>query len=508
MSLFLLSLPSRLFVPVVLMLGLGLSGCASSPRAPANDPLPAVRPAVEASVISMPLTLDLEQLRTEVLKQLPSPVLNGSQTQVLRVHFNPGNDGKALEPGSCSIAALDCLTRKAGNAMAVDYTMPVETVINHQVFVRDLAMSMVANQFTVTTQIEFSVNTRIKSSMAQFGVASCGVNEAMPRIEFTLSGYVGWGAMGDIVITAKPYKLKWLRPCRITALKLDVESLLNFPVLRDKLQEIINDAVFGGLRQVSMRTQLAKAWPALNEPRQIQPNVWLLPRPEKISFAEPSGNGRYVSTGVLIRARPEIVTGAKPTVEQTPVPVPERGINGDSVHLAISGNIALDDAEKMLNQRLAHKPITAGGRTVLIEAIRLYGSKDKAVLSLMLSQPVKSEIFLLGKPVFDEEKNEVSFENLSYSLGTRDFLVKSADWLLGNSFREALQQKARFRFDDDLASALKEFREYRQDIGQGFVLKGGITRVRPQALYFTQDHLFVYVIVDGRLAVDMKSEGK
>lgn len=486
---------------------LALAGCASRPSAPANNPVPAVPPPVEPSVISLPVTIDLEQLRQEVLKQMPAPVLTGSETRVLRIQLNPGGGGRApLEPGTCSITALDCLAHRASKSLTVDYTAPVQTVINHQVFIRDLAMSMTGNQFTVTAQVEFSVNTRFKSTLAQFGVASCGVNEAMPRLEFGLTGYVNWGGNGDMVVTPKPYTLKWLRPCAITAFKLDVESLLNLPVLRDKLQENIYEAIFSGLRQASLKTQLAKAWPELNAPRELQPNVWLLPRPEKVSFADPVGNGRYVTTGVLVRAQPEIISGPKPVVVLPPVPAPERGISGDAVHLAVRGDVALEEAEKLLNQKLANKPMTVGGHTVEVGAIRLYGHEDKAVLGLSLLRPVKAEIFVLGKPVFDVDKNEVHFESLSYTLESRDYLVKSANWLLGSSFRDTLQQKARFRFDDDLADALKDFRDFQQDVGGGMVLRGGVSRVRPQALYFTQDRLLAYVLVDGRLQLDMKGK--
>lgn len=493
-----------------LLLSLLLAGCASAPRAPANNPQAVVPPVLEPSVISVPVIVDLEQLRTEVLKQLPSPVLAGKQTQLLRVRFNPAEQSREPEPGSCSITALNCLTRKAGKSLAVDYTAPVETVINHQVFVRDLAMNMTGNQFTVSAQVEFTVNTRIKSSLAQFGIASCGIREAMPRVEFSLTGTVGWTANGDIQFTpaskANPYELKWLRPCAITALQLDVETLLAFPVLREKLQESIRAALADGLRQASIKTQLARAWPELNAPRELQPNVWLLPHPEKVSFADPVGTGRYVNTGVLVRALPEIVSGPKPVLPLPPVPVPERGINGDAVHLAVKGDIALADADRLLNQKLAGKPWLVGGHEVLIEAIRLYGNEDNAVIGLTLKKPVRAEIFVVGKPVFDAEKNEVHFENLNYSLGSRDFLVKSANWLLGSSFREALQQKARFRFDEDLGDSLKQFKDYQMDVGPGLKLRGSISRIRPQALYFTQDRLQAYVLVDGHLQLEMKGK--
>ena len=80
-----------LFLPAMLV-----SACASVPKAPPNAPVPVVPPAVPASVISVPVTVDLDQLREQVLKRLPSPVVSGSQTQVLRVRFNPA--GAATDP--------------------------------------------------------------------------------------------------------------------------------------------------------------------------------------------------------------------------------------------------------------------------------------------------------------------------------------------------------------------------------------------------------------------------
>ncbi|MDP2227522.1 MAG: DUF4403 family protein [Moraxellaceae bacterium] len=478
-----------------------LAACASVPKAPPNAPQPSVPPQLPPSLISVPVLADLEQVRTQVLKLLPSPVVGGTETQVLRVQFNPG--GSKTEPGSCNITVLDCLAKKAAGAVAVDYTAPMETVITYQVYVRDLGLRMQGSDFAGTVQVEFAVNSRFKSRLAQFGVASCGVNEPMPRVELGFAGTLGWSADNDLVITPKPWSLKWLRPCNITAFQLNVEALIDMPAVREKVRAAIEEAMQAGYRQLSLRTALAKVWPELNAPREVQPGVWLLPQPERVALVPPTGNGRYVSTGLSVQARPVLVSGPKPQVKVPPVPKLERSVPAEGMHLALKGDIALVDAAALMNRQLAGKPFKAGSRTVQIDDLRLYGYQDKAVIGLLLSQPVKAEIFVLGKPVFDVEKNEIRFEQLEYSLGTRDFLAKSANWLLGSAFREALQQQARFRFDADLADALKDFRDFRQDLGQGLLLRGGIERVRPQGLYFTQERLEAQVLVDGKLALEL-----
>ena len=197
-------MPRFLFVP---LFGLLLSACNNAPHAPVNNPLPSAPPVMPASIISVPVTVDLDQVRDQVLKRAPSPLVSGSQTQILRVRFNP--TGQSGEPGACSITELNCLARRAAGAVAVDYTVPVETVITHQVYLRDLSMRMTGNQFNLLSQVEFAINTRIKSSLAQFGVASCGVNETMPRIELAMTGTVDWvAAKGDFVVTSKGWSMK------------------------------------------------------------------------------------------------------------------------------------------------------------------------------------------------------------------------------------------------------------------------------------------------------------
>ncbi|MCC6199342.1 MAG: DUF4403 family protein [Moraxellaceae bacterium] len=492
-------MPRFLFVP---LFGLLLSACNNAPHAPVNNPLPSAPPVMPASIISVPVTVDLDQVRDQVLKRAPSPLVSGSQTQILRVRFNP--TGQSGEPGACSITELNCLARRAAGAVAVDYTVPVETVITHQVYLRDLSMRMTGNQFNLLSQVEFAINTRIKSSLAQFGVASCGVNETMPRIELAMTGTVDWvAAKGDFVVTSKGWSMKWIRPCNITAFQLNVEALLDLPGVREQVKAAMDEALVSGLRQVNLRSALARAWPELNAPREVQPGMWLLPQPKRVAFADPVGNGRYVTSGVLVEAFPIIQSGVKPQVKVMPVPAPERGISGDTFYVALTGDIALEEASRLLNQQMAGKPIVAGTHKVVIEDIRLYGSGDKAVIGLSLAQPLRAEIFVLGRPVFDVEKNEVRFEDMEYSLGTRSFLAKSANWLLGSTFRSALQERARFRFDEDLAETLKDFRDVRQDLGGGLLLRGSLQRVKPRGLFFTQDRLRAYVQAEGRVALDV-----
>ena len=493
-----------------LLLALGLAGCASNQiPAPPNQPDPVLLPAVEPSTISIPVTVDLDLLGAEVVKRLPSPLVQGSVVRDLRININPDEAAAANGEPACSVTSLTCLADRASSSLGhinIDYTAPVQSQIDYSAYLRGLQMNMQGNAFTVTAQIEFSVAARVKSSLTQFGIASCGINEAMPKIEFTLPGTVNWTPAGDLQIVPGNWSMRWLRPCNITAFQFNVETLLDLPGVRDKVGRAIDGAITGNLHNVGLRTALNQVWPLLNEPREIQDGVWLLLGPEKISFGDIVGSGRMVSSGVVVRAHPQVVSGPKPQVVIPPVPAPEHLPTGEGFHIALWGDIGLDKANELLNQKLAGKPLTAGSHTGVIDKIRLYGSGDKAVLGLTLSEPIQGEIFALAKPVFDIEKNELHFQDVDFTLASSSLMARSADWMLHGSLRQSIEQKAHIRFDDDLKDALKDFRNYRQQLDSGVVVRADLEHVRPEGLYFTQDSIKAYLVLDGKLWVDVGGE--
>ncbi|PTQ90649.1 DUF4403 family protein [Agitococcus lubricus] len=439
--------------------------------APPNNPNPIQLPTVDSSVINVPISIDLEAVRSEALKKIPKPLTAGTMTQVLTIANTP---------------------------------LPVESDISHKVTLKDLKLSVTGQDFIASTQLDFSIETKTRASFLNMGGISCGIGEELPRIEFTLPGKLYWTVGGDLAIQAGQWQVKWLKPCNITAFKFNVEKLLNLPVVRDKVQTAINDNINSSLKQLGLKAMLTKTWPQINEPKQLEKDVWLLLQPEKIGLADIVGTGRYVKTSVSVSARPQVLTGAKPTVTLPPLPQPQRLISSnDSFHLALRGDIGLETANRLLNEKLANKPFDAGGKQVLINSIRLYGSGDKAVLGLRLQQPINGEIYLLARPVLDIANNELRLEQVEFELSTTSLLAKSANWMLHGTFKNLIAEKARFNFDKDLSDTLKDFKDYHQDLGYGVVLKAQIGSVRPQGVFFTPTDIKAFVVIDGKLALDM-----
>ncbi len=466
-------------VSSVLVVGMILlSGCQSPQPllAPMNNPNPIVLPVVESSIINVPIDIDLEVVRSEALKNVPKPLSAGTTTQMLVIANTP---------------------------------LPIESDLIHVVNLRDLRLSVTGQDFVATTQLDFSVDTRMRASFMRVGGVSCGIGEELPKIEFTLPGKLYWTAEGDLAVQAGQWQLKWLKPCNITAFKFNVEKILNLPLIRNKVQSVVNDTIKDSLKDVGLKALLTKTWPQVNAPQQLEKNIWLLLQPEQIGLSDIVGLGRYVKTSVSVTARPKIVTGEKPQISLPIMPKPQRlTTTKEGFYLALRGDIGLDVANSLLNEKLANKPFDAGGRQVLINSLKLYGSGDNAVLALRLQKPIDAEIFLLAKPVLDIEKNELHLENVDFALATSSLLAKSANWMLHSTFTDTIAEKARFSFDKDLTETLKDFKDYRQNLGYGATLKAQITRVRPQGVFFTPTDIKAFVVIDGKLGLEVATASK
>ena len=439
--------------------------------APPNNPNPVILPTVPNSVINLPITIDLETVRAEALKAMPKPLSVGKVTQVLTIANTP---------------------------------LPMESDISHTVYMRDLRLGVTGQDFTATAQLDFAIETKTRAGFLSMGGISCGIGEDLPKIEFTLPGKLYWTATGDLAVQAGQWQLKWLKPCNITAFKFNVEKMANLPLVRDKVQGIVNEQINNALKQVSFKNMLVKTWPQVNEPKQLEKDVWLLLQPEKIGLTDIIGTGRYVKTSLSLTARPQIITGEKPKITLPPMPQPQRLVaNGDGFYLALRGDIGLDTANRLLNEKLANKPFDAGGKQVLINSLQLYGSGEKAVLGLRLQQPINAEIFLLGRLTLDVMQNELRLDDIEFELATSSLLAKSANWMLHGTFKNLIAEKARVDFDKDLANVLNDFKDYRQNLGYGATLKAQLANIRPQGVFFTQNDIKAFVVIDGKLGLDI-----
>lgn len=504
--------PHPVFAAVsAVVLALLLGACAARPQAPRNAPLaplplpPANAPLAtallpaDASVISMPLAVDLEAVAAAAVRALPRPLLQRQWRQPVPVRRRSLQASVAQDAGSCSVTGLDCLARQSVLTVAADTVASAEAESVEDWRLRRLVLAMEGPRLVLQAQLDVQVATRLPEGAQAAPGAACGGREKAARIDWRQAVYPAWGPTGALVLGLGPASWRG-RPACAGGGGPD-------EVLPAAVAERLLDAVALQLRArlggASLVSRLTRAWPELNAPRELRPGVWLVPRPGRVQLTPLAGQGGELRTSLLVEAWPEVRHGDRPAAPLPPVPTPLPGAGpATGLHLALRGDLALDAAAEQLGQRLVPALRRVNGRPVRLHGVRLWGNGGEAVLALTFASPGLAEVYLLARPVYDALRNEVVFRDLAFLPDSRRYLARTAPWLDHPGLLAALGAEARLGFDPALAGAMNGVRELHEVAGRGLTLHGGLRQVRPQALYFTEDRLVALVLIEGRLALE------
>jgi len=333
-----------------------------------------------------------------------------------------------------------------------------------------------------------------------FGMASCGeaADEPLPAVEFTLRGTLSWKDDGKVQFLPLPWELRWVRPCELTAFKVRLEDVLDLPLVRDRVEAAITQAVQRIPDAIRIRPLAEQVWRQLQKPRPVLPGIWLVARPESLSLGPLSGSGKVLKTTVSLRARPALTDSvqASDTGRILPPLRVEAAVDGD-FHLEARASVPERTIDSLLTAALSGRDFDAGGRVVRISKARLYGGGDEAVLGLTLVEPIRGDIFLRGRPEYDSSSKTLRLADLEFDLQTESYLAKTADFLLHGKILDALRRAATV----DLRRFLPRLSDLRIPAGDVGELRVSLQALEPVGLSLEGGRLQAWLRAQGHAVV-------
>ena len=204
---------------------------------------------------------------------------------------------------------------------------------------------------------------------------------------------------------------------------------------------------------------------------------------------------------------PRIVNGSKPdegriplpSLQMTPLPL-------EGFHIALPITIDYGRINQRLEQDMSGQEFkTPLGERVKVEGVQLYGSGDKLILAVRLSGGVNGNLYATGLPVFDEAMGVLRFDDLDYTVDTRNVLVRSANFM----FHEDILSNIKSQAVIDLSGQIQTLRSrlgaaLTRDLGPGVSLEGEVAKLRPRGIYPTAGGVEVHMIAEGSIWVELR----
>lgn len=281
-------------------------------------------------------------------------------------------------------------------------------------------------------------------------------------------------------------------------------------LLEDKAQDLEEDA----REELAIIKEAEEEWAELHEPRELSddPPVWLRIDPQEVFLKPIRSDQENVYLGFGITARLSTSVGPKPEPSPLkPLPPLRQDLpaeQGFAIHLPVFAGYK--DIDEELNENYVGRAIELGqGGALTPSNFEVYASAGNLVLGVSFAArtpgrilDTRGTVYLTGKPVFDQETEELRIENFRFTRLVDNPLVRTATWVLQDTLREELKQRLVFNLAEQVADAKTDLNEYlNQPLDEHFALRGNIEKLTITDIQPHSQGLAIDLLAAGELEV-------
>lgn len=339
-----------------------------------------------------------------------------------------------------------------------------------------------------------------------------GVTEVEANGDIALKLKTGYTIKEDwsLQTTTEIESYEWLQQpkLKLVGMNLPIGFIADIVLKNSKktLTKAIDDAVSA---QFNLRDEIKKVWEQMFDPQLIAPeyNTWLLVNPQNIGMTQLVTKGDTLASTIFVETRPEVRIGEKPArPNATPLPPFKYSTaSQDDFTLTVRTDVPYKEAERLAKAQLKGQTFTEGKRAVKVEDIELYGQGNQLIVNTKLSGSYNGSVYLTGKPIYNPNKNAIDIKDLNFTLETRNFLYKSAAWLLKGTLRNQIEKNMDFLLDYNLKELKNQLQTQLQDykITNSIFLTGQLNELTIQDAFLAPESIRVEVALKGKLNVQV-----
>jgi hypothetical protein len=259
-----------------------------------------------------------------------------------------------------------------------------------------------------------------------------------------------------------------------------------------------------------LETLVQDLWRQMYDPLLLSEeyNTWLIVNPSRIAMSPLKAEKGVLSSSIVVETFPYLRVGAKPpSLPTRPLPPFQMTeASGEDFILFVNAEITYEEAERIAKNELVGETYTHGRRAVTVRDVSIYASGENLVVNTVLMGSYNGSIYLEGEPVYNERSNAIEVKNLRFTLGTRNFLHKSAGWLLKSAIRRQIQQNLNFLLDYNLADMKTELQNQLKHFQfmEGITMQGELADLNVRRVRLMKDGMIVQLGLAGKVDVQVK----
>jgi len=304
---------------------------------------------------------------------------------------------------------------------------------------------------------------------------------------------------------------EWLsRPVLRTGIgNISVETIANLALNRSKktLSRTLDQYVS---QQINLRPYVQEAWEAIQQPVLLDEEyrMWSKTTPLSIGLTPITTYGDALRTKIAVECLNDVSFGEKPSFRENST-LPNLKLLDeapDDFQMRFATDVPFGEAERIAKNMMIGQVFESGKNKVRVEDIALWGNNDRVVVKSKLSGSFNGNIFFIGRPAYNPDKNQIEVKDLDFHVDTRSFLLRSAAWIFQGTMKKKMAQSMTFPLEQNInevkASVQQTLGNYQ--IQPGVTLRGTLDSVAVEETRVTRTGIRVMLFSTGKLNVDVK----
>jgi hypothetical protein len=395
------------FIPVFLSAALMIGYWKQlKPKAPAVTSFNEL-PQHQSSFINIPILIEIKHLEDKINEKIKG-----------KINKNVELEGDGDHKHEINIYKLDRI-KLSMQGDEVKLVIPLKVEIERKARKRFFASRK--NKEPKNNKLEFSLNLHVK-----------GTYKINPQ----------W----QVITQSEIEKIEWIQKPKINIglFKISIAGIVE-KKLRKQEEFILDQLNETARTQINLKKTVTKIWQDIQKPILLNSKmktIWLLANPVDLAMSPVRCDGKHIIINAGITSEIQTVFGGKPekiNFRHTPS-LKFRDLQKDIFNINLKGVLTFDDINQILADSLNGKSMVIKNHKVKITNSHMYGTGDNLILRLDIKGDAKGRIFFKGKPAYDERTQTLKLENFNFDMHTEEVLLKVANWLFHEDFRDQIQQ--------------------------------------------------------------------
>ncbi|MBN8678579.1 MAG: DUF4403 family protein [Chitinophagales bacterium] len=396
-------------------------------------------------------------------------------------------------------------TRLSGKALFEDYSFDDN---NHDGLMMNAWKSQDISLFFSGNTVKYRVPVKlwIKKELI-FGAAAEAEAELALNLKTSFTINADWSLSTQ---TEVEYH-EWLRnPVLKTGIgDISVETIANLALNKSKktLSKTLDQYVS---QQISLKPYVQQAWEAIQQPVLLDETyrMWSKTTPLSIGITPLTTYNNALSTKIAVECLNDVSFGEKPVFRENSS-VPNLTLLQDApddFQMRFATDVPFAEAERLAKNMMVGQVFESGKKKVKIEDLALWGNNDRVVVNSKLSGSFNGNIYFIGRPAFNAEKNQIEVKDLDFHVDTRNMLMRSASWIFQGTIKRKMMQSMVFPLESQITELKSSVQQtlYNYEIQPGITLHGVLDSVAVQDTRVTPTGIRVDLLSVGKVDVDVK----